>query len=142
MCSPGTSAITFSKLSGEVNTKFGVLATVLQHARSGKLKLLAYLSDVKSGDYPDLPLLRDIVPGYASPPYWMGYLAPAGLPDPLLRRLHGEIVRALNLAEVKARFEALGFAVIANSPAEFRAQLFADVERVGKIVNAAGIQPE
>ena len=137
----GTDALA-NTLSGEVATKWGVLATVLAHMKSGKLRGLAYITDVRSPAYPDLPLLRDLVPGFESPPYWMGYFAPAGLPEPILKRLHGEIVKALRVPDVTRRFEDLGFAVVGNSPAEFRAQLVADVERVGKVVAAAGIKPE
>ena len=137
----GTDALT-NTLSGEVNTKWGVLATVIQHMRSGKLKGLAYLSEYRSPAYPDLPFVKDSVPGYQSPPYWMGYLAPAGLPEPILKRLHGETVKALQLADVRQKFEELGFAVVANSPAEFRVQLQSDLEQVRRVVTAAGIKPE
>ena len=129
-------------LSGEVATKFGVIATVLPHIKSGKLKALAYITEVRSRDFGQLPLVRDSVPGFESPPYWMGYFGPANLPEPILKRLHDEIVRALQMPEVRTRFEDLGFAIVGNSPADFRAILAADVERVRKVVTAAGIKPE
>jgi tripartite-type tricarboxylate transporter receptor subunit TctC len=132
-----------SVMSREVDAYFGVLSGTLPLIKSGKLKILAYVNVRPPVDAdPNVPLLRDVLSGFESPPYWVGYFGPAGLPQPVLRRLNGELVKALTSPEFRPKFEAANNRVGANTPEEFTAALHADLERVGRIVKAAGIQPE
>jgi tripartite-type tricarboxylate transporter receptor subunit TctC len=57
-------------------------------------------------------------------------------------RLNAEIVKAVNSAEVRAKLDATGFAIITNSPEEFAAQIRGSLDLYGRIVKAAGVQPE
>ena len=83
------------------------------------------------------------VPGYEPPPAWSGYLGPAGLPAPLVRRLNEEINKAMAAPQVRDKLEAIGFVVLApNTSAEFAASIRRDLQNVEKIVRAAGIKPE
>jgi tripartite-type tricarboxylate transporter receptor subunit TctC len=130
-------------VSSEVDAYFGVLSGTLPLINAGKLKVLAY-TNVRPpvGDDPKVPLIKDVVPGFENPLYWVGYFGPARLPAPVLRRLNSEFVKGLTSAELKPKFEAQNNPIVANSPEEFTAMLYADLERVAKIVKAAGIKPE
>ena len=137
-----TQAVT-AVLGREVDTYFGVLAGTGTLVASGKLKALAYVNvRPPVGADASVPVVRDVVPGFESPPYWQGYFGPAGMPQPVLRRLNSEFVKALIAPDIRPKFEALNNQVVANSPEEFTAMLYADLERVGRIVKAAGIKPE
>jgi tripartite-type tricarboxylate transporter receptor subunit TctC len=130
-------------LAREVDTYFGVLSGTSTLVSAGKLKVLAYVSvRPPVGDDPKVPLIRDVLPNFESPPYWSGYFGPAGMPQPVLRRLNSELVKQLTSPEFRPQFEAVNNRIVANSPEEFTAMLYADLERVGRIVKAAGIQPE
>jgi tripartite-type tricarboxylate transporter receptor subunit TctC len=130
-------------VSGEVDSYFGVLSGTLPLINAGKLKVLAYVNvrPPVNAD-PKVPLIRDVVPGFENPLYWVGYFGPAGLPAPILRRLNSEYVKTLTSPEFKPKFEAQNNPIVANSPEEFTAMLNADLERVARIVRAAGIKPE
>lgn len=129
-------------VSGEVDTYFGVYVSSAAMLKAGKLKPLAYTNVRPAAAIPNVPLISEVLPGFQSPPYWVGFFGPARLPDTILRRLNSELVKALEPPEVRARWADLGFQVAANSPEEFTAILYADLDRVGRIVKGAGIKPE
>ncbi len=130
-------------VAGEVDSYNGVLSGSLPMISSGKLRVIAYTNVRPSaGDDPKVPLIKDVVPGFNNPLYWVGYFGPARLPGPVLKRLNAEYVKGLTSPELKPKFEAQNNPIVANSPEEFTAMLYADLERVSKIVKAAGIQPE
>jgi tripartite-type tricarboxylate transporter receptor subunit TctC len=82
------------------------------------------------------------VPGFESPPLWGGYLAPAGLPQPVAERLTAEILKALAASDLRARMEDAGLNVVAGTPEMLAATMKSNVARLEKIVKAAGIEPE
>ncbi|MFM9969715.1 MAG: Bug family tripartite tricarboxylate transporter substrate binding protein [Burkholderiales bacterium] len=130
-------------VSGEVDTYFGVYVSSAAMLKAGKLKPFAYTNVRPSaGAIPEVPLINEVLPGFQSPPYWVGFFGPARMPDAILRRLNGELVKALDPPEVRARWADLGFQVAANSSQEFTDILYADLERVARIVKGAGIKPE
>ncbi|MSQ51896.1 MAG: tripartite tricarboxylate transporter substrate binding protein [Betaproteobacteria bacterium] len=130
-------------VAGEVDAYMGVLSGTMPLINAGKLKVLAYTNARPpiNAD-PKIPLIRDVLPAFENPLYWVGYFGPAGLPQPVLRRLNGEYVKALTSPEFRPKFEAQYNPVVANSPEEFTAMLNTYLERVAQIVRAAGIKPE
>jgi tripartite-type tricarboxylate transporter receptor subunit TctC len=73
---------------------------------------------------------------------WNGILAPAGTPAPIIRKLHAEVVRILNLPELRTRLAADAVEPIGNSPEEFAAVIKADVAKWAKVVKTAGMRAE
>jgi tripartite-type tricarboxylate transporter receptor subunit TctC len=93
--------------------------------------------------FPDVPTVGEQVPGYEPPPAWSGYLGPAGMPPPIVRRLNEEINKAMASNEVRDKLELIGFVVLPpNTPEQFAASIKSELQSVGKIVKAAGIRPE
>jgi tripartite-type tricarboxylate transporter receptor subunit TctC len=73
---------------------------------------------------------------------WYGLFAPAQTPKAIVDRLNTEVDRAMNTPAVKDRMTAQGFERLKMTPEEFAAFLRVDLEKWGKVVKAAGIQPE
>ena len=137
-----TPAVT-AVVAGEVDAYIGVLSGSIPMIDAGKLKVLAYVNARPSfKPDPKVPLVAEVVPKFENPLYWVGYFGPARLPDPVLRRLNSEYVRALRSEEFRPKFEAQNNPVVANTPEEFSAMLYADLDRVARIVKGAGINPE
>jgi tripartite-type tricarboxylate transporter receptor subunit TctC len=107
-----------------------------------KLKLLAVLEPKRYARLPEIPALAEILPTYRKSPSWIGLLAPAGLPQAILGRLHAASVRALNASELQVYMEQNSNLIVGNTPEEFGKQMRADMEITGKLVKAIGIQPE
>ena len=81
------------------------------------------------------------MPGYEFSA-WVGMLAPAATPPPVIDALHDHVVRALRTAELAARLTVDGNEVVASSPASFAAVLMAERARWARVVREAGIKLE
>lgn len=137
----GTQALT-DLVALRVDTIFTVMASTRPFAESGKLRYLATLNSSRFAGLPDVPTVRDVVPGFRSVPFWGGYFGPAKLPDTLVQRLHTEFANAIKVPEVTATMERAGLMPVAAGPAAFAATLKEDVEQLRRLVKTVGIQPE
>lgn len=129
-------------ITGQIQVGFSILATVSPFMNSGKLKIIAVNNQQRYPLIPDITTVAEQLPGYEVPPGWMGYLGPAGMPAPVVQRLNTEIVRIMNSADVKAKAANIGFISSTNSPQEFTAMIKSNLATMGKLVKAAGIEPE
>ena len=129
-------------VAGEVSIGFNSLASVLPHLRSGRLKVLAVLEANRYPGLPDVPSIAEALPGFQKPASWFGLFGPAGLPAPTLARLHDELVASLKEPDVHSKIDELAMTVIANTPEQFSAMLKSGIAQYGRLIKAAGIQPE
>ncbi|HUN68592.1 MAG TPA: tripartite tricarboxylate transporter substrate binding protein [Burkholderiales bacterium] len=138
----GGSQIMTDMLGGHIETGFTSTLTVLQHYKSGKLKVLAVAGKARHPSMPDVPTA--IEAGY--PEYetyaWYGMYAPKGTPRDVVGRIQQEIARIVRLPDMQERLNQFGAEPIANSPEEFGAFTRAESDKFAKLVKAAGIQPE
>ncbi len=128
--------------AGQIPVAVVALATALPHARSGKIRILGVVEPKRSKVAPDVPTVGESVPGFAVPASWFGFFGPAGLPEPVLRRLNLEIVKALNTPDAHAKLESAGLPVLGTSPEELADMIKRDLEVFRKIITAGGIRPE
>jgi tripartite-type tricarboxylate transporter receptor subunit TctC len=138
----GASPALAGVIAGEVSIGFNSLASVLPHMRSGKLKVLAVLESKRYPGLPDVPSIAEALPGFEKPASWFGLFGPAALPPQTLVRLHDELVASLKDPDVRSKIDELAMSVIANTPGEFSAMLKSGIDQYGKLIKAAGIQPE
>ena len=129
--------------TGQVQVTFGVLASTVGFIDSGKIKLLAINGSKRYPKYPNVPTVNEQLPGYDRPPGWMAFLGPAGMAQPITRRLHAEIVKGMNDPQVAAMYDKFGLVVeTSESPEAFATELKRQYEKTGALVKAVGIQPE
>jgi tripartite-type tricarboxylate transporter receptor subunit TctC len=129
-------------IAGRIPVSSSIVATAQSYVTSGKARYLAVLNSRRFPRIGDVATVREVLPGFESPPLWSGYLGPAGLPQAIVRRLNTEIVRAVNMPDVQPRLEAAGLLVVGSSPEELLAFEKSDLESLAKIVKAAKIEPE
>jgi tripartite-type tricarboxylate transporter receptor subunit TctC len=127
--------------SGNVSMEFVDLTPALPLIQAGKLKLLAVLSNTRDPDMPDIPSLSETVPGYDAKS-WQGFFAHSGTPKPIVDKLNAALVADLKRPETAKRFDALGIVAQWDTPDEFGAFITEQSAKWGKIIKAAGIQPE
>lgn len=129
-------------LGGEVHLCFGTISTALPHVKSGRLRALAVSTIKRSIAAPDVPTIDEA--GVAGYDYnsWIGLLAPAKTPAPIVSRLHSESVKIMNTPEMKAVLAHEGSEPVVNAPDVFAGIIKAEVARWAKVVQAAGIKPE
>ena len=73
---------------------------------------------------------------------WLGLIAPAGTPRAILERVHGAMIKVLGSPEVKGKFEALGYEVVASTPAEFGEWIRSEMTKWGRVVREQKIALE
>lgn len=127
-------------LSGD--TQFAALpaAAVMGQIRAGKLKALAVATEKRSTALPELPTLREAGIENVFADAWMGFVAPARTPEPILARMREEIVRILAEPDVREKLRGQFMDVVANTPAEFRAAMKSDVDRWRPVIEKNGIK--
>ena len=129
-------------LAGEVPIAMSFPGTVEPYLKTGRLKALAVTSPHRALAWPDIPTVAESgFPGF-DVLSWAGVLAPAGTPPEIIERLHREIVRILNIPEVRNVFLAQSAEPVGNTPEQFAAEIKASVARWAPVVKAAGIKAD
>lgn len=137
----GTPAIT-DVIGGQLPIVAVNALEVQPHVRSGRLKLLAVLSPNRSPIYPDVPTIAESgFPGFEAS-VWYGLVAPAATPRTVVTRLHAEVQKALQTAEVRERMNSVGGEVIPGSTEMFAALIKSERVRYEKLVREANIKPD
>jgi tripartite-type tricarboxylate transporter receptor subunit TctC len=130
-------------LGGRIQVMFDLPQTPLPNIQAGRLKALAITSPQRLALMPDVPTTAEAgLPAFRFGT-WIGLMAPAGTPAPIVKRLHGEIVRVLNLPEVKEAFAQRAMLVSpSESPEAYARMVRSEIERLGEVIRTARIEPE
>ena len=133
----GGGPATIALLAGEVPVMFGG-NSVTGHIKAGKLRGLAVAGKRRSATFPDLPTLSEFFPGLEVTA-WIGIFTTAGVPAPVLSRLHGEINRLLSGADMREKVRSVGgLEPFISTPEEFAALIRAEYAKYGEVVKAVG----
>ena len=129
-------------LGGVVMTAYVVPQVIVAHVNSGKLRALAVAGPSRLALLPGVPTTAEAgLPGIEAI-VWNGIFAPAGTPQPVLRILHREIVKAYNAPDVKKQVLDTGSEVVADTPEEFAAFVRSEGAKWTKVIRDANIKPE
>ena len=107
-----------------------------------KLKALAIIDRQRSRHAPNVPVVTDLLPNFDPFVVWWGLLGPLGLPGPLANRIAAESKKALQQPDVASKLDDLGLDSVGSTPEEFAAMLRQDINAIGTLVKAIGLQPE
>lgn len=137
----GAQAIT-DVIGGQVPLLAMNALEVRPHVLSGKLKVLAVLSPTRSVIFPDVPTIAESgFPGFEAS-VWYALMAPAATPKPIVAKLHAEVQKALNTAEVQGRMTAVGGEVLPGSAEMLAALIHSERQRYEKLIRDANIKPD
>ena len=129
-------------VSGEVQLLSAAAPVAAPLLKSGKLKALAVTSAQPSILHPGLPTVASAgLPGYELVSK-TGLFATGKAPATAINRLNQEIVRTLNVKEMRDKFLAAGIEPVGNSPEEFTGVIRSEIARVGKVIKDAGIRAD
>jgi tripartite-type tricarboxylate transporter receptor subunit TctC len=135
----GTNPSVIDLLAGQVQLTMTGATAVLQHVRAGSLRGIG-VSTLKRLDVaPDIPAIAETLSGFEAS-QWYGIVAPAGLPDEILKRLSSEIRTILRTSEVKQRLETEGAELWDVSPEEFRQHVATEIPRWKEVVEQSKIE--
>jgi tripartite-type tricarboxylate transporter receptor subunit TctC len=125
-------------LGDQVQMMFDAITTMAAQARAGKVKLLATTGKTRSAITPEVPTVAEAgLPGYEAT-IWLGLMAPAGTPRPVLEKLNTEINKVLNTPEVKESWTKQGAVPMGMTIDQFDKFLREDIVKWEKIVKLSG----
>lgn len=134
----GTGPSIADVLGGQVPVTFGNLLPILPLIQAGKLRPLAVTALVRSPALPQVPTMAESgYPGYEAV-NWFGILAPARTPSEIVKRLNAEIIKIVNLPDVKERYASLGAEALTSTPQEAADFIKREIEKWAKIVKISG----
>jgi tripartite-type tricarboxylate transporter receptor subunit TctC len=137
----GAMQITTDVIGGQVMAGIGSYTSMSPLVQSGRMRLIGVTNNMRVPDKPDLPVFADLVPGYDMRG-WFGYVAPAGTPPAIVRRLNEEINRAMQQPDVNAKLVGAGLYIANESPDFYAKFLKAEFAKYGKIVHDIGFKPQ
>jgi tripartite-type tricarboxylate transporter receptor subunit TctC len=129
-------------LGGQVQMMIDAITTMAPNVRAGKLKAMGTTGKARSSVLPDVPTLAEAgVPGYETG-IWLGLMAPAGTPRPVLERLNVEVAKVLSAADVKDSWGKQGAAPMTMTIEQFDRFLREDITKWASVVKATGMKVE
>ena len=127
-------------IGGHVHMMFDAITTMAPNVAAGQVRALGTTGTKRSELTPDVPTVAEAgVPAYEAT-IWLGVMAPAGTPQPIVDKLNAEIAKVINRADVKENWAKQGAVPLVMSPAEFDKYLRADIEKWARVVQKSGIK--
>jgi len=137
----GTGPALTALLGGEYQFNFAGMQAASAQVRGGRLRGLAVTSPKRIAALPDIPAMAEALPGFEVVG-WYGVIGPANMPEPVVAKLHDELVKALNSPDLRERIVADGSEPVGSSPEAFRQFMLADAAKWAKLVKESGAKME
>jgi tripartite-type tricarboxylate transporter receptor subunit TctC len=136
----GSSQAQTDLIGGQVDLTFDTVVSLMPHIKSGKLRPLAVSTLKRSPMLPDVPTLHELGVSNFEVGAWLGLLAPAGTPRPIIDKLNQELNLALDDEGVRNKLMGMGSEILKSTPDEFAAFIRKENERWSKLVRETGAQ--
>ena len=137
----GTAPAVQDVLAGQVQLMFAAIGNVQAHIKAGKLKALGVTSAKRLPEFPDVPAIAEVLPGYESSA-WFGLFGPGRMPPELASRLSDAARKAIVQPDMRKRLDIEGATAVGNSPAQFSTFVDSEIARWAKVVKFSGAKPE
>lgn len=129
-------------MGGQVDMMFDTTVVAGPHIQSGKVRAIAVSSAKRVDSLPDVPTIAESGVANFEVVSWQGIFVPAGVPKPIIDRLHVEIMKILQTTEMQERLKSLGMQPSSMTPDQVSAFQKAEVEKWAQVIKAAGIKLE
>jgi len=137
----GTTLAIQDLIGGQTFMAFETMVATMPYVQAGRLKALGVTTATRASSAPNIPTIAESGLPSFSGNNWYGFVAPANTPKPVIDTLNSEIVRILNLPDVKQTLTTMGAEVVASSSADFSNLIRTEVAKWAKVVKESGIQP-
>jgi len=128
-----------STLGGHVPIAVSALPTAVTYIRGGQLRALGMFSSKRSSALPEVPTMMEATGHDLPADIVNGFIAPAGLPKPIIEFLHRETVKVLSTPDTREKLATMGFDPVASTPEEFAQWIRTEIVRWGKVIRDANI---
>jgi tripartite-type tricarboxylate transporter receptor subunit TctC len=129
-------------IAGHANVSFQNLGAIAEQVKGGRLKALAVTSGKRVATLPDVPTMPEAGVNDLEVYSWQAAAAPKGLPAAVKAKLEAELAASAQSPDVKAKFEAVGFDVVASNGTQFAAFMADEIARWKAVIETGKITPE
>jgi tripartite-type tricarboxylate transporter receptor subunit TctC len=129
-------------LAGRVSAAFGNLPGYVDNVRAGRIRALGVSTLKRSMRLPEVPTIAESGIAAFEVTVWYGLCTPAGVPKPIIAKINADMIKALEMPDLKARLAQLGVDPGTSTPEQFTAFIKSETAKWAKVVKQAGIQPQ
>lgn len=138
----GTALAVADLVAGQIQVCFADMVPAVPQIKAGRARALAVTSEQRSALFPDLPTLAESNVPVKVGQTWWSVMAPKGTPRPIIDRLNAAVAHLITLPDVKERFATLGVFPVHTTPEAVIERIKTDTPEFGKVLRAAGVEPE
>jgi tripartite-type tricarboxylate transporter receptor subunit TctC len=128
-------------MGGHVQFGFDAAAIGLPHVKSGRLRAIATTGPARLSFLPDVPRMNETLPDFEVV-NWYGMVLPAGASREVVRRLHTEVINAMNVPDIREKLIAQGTDPVGSTPEAFGAFMKSETAKWAGVIKAANIRAE
>jgi tripartite-type tricarboxylate transporter receptor subunit TctC len=135
----GSTGMRTDILSGQIQILFDSIPTMVAQIKAGKVRALGTSGKTRSPILPDVPTIEEAgVPGFQAT-LWVGLMAPAGTPQPIIDKLNREISKIVTRPDIKAAWQAQGAEPVTMTQPQFKAFMEAQIAKWADVIKANNI---
>ncbi|MBC7779758.1 MAG: tripartite tricarboxylate transporter substrate binding protein [Proteobacteria bacterium] len=128
-------------VAGTLQVVFSDMAPALSQVKAGKLRPIATTGARVTPLMPDVPTANEVLPGFEIVNWW-GLFAPANTPKEIVARLNTEVVRTMQMSDVREKFATLGVEAVSTTPGELTAMVKSEIAAFSRLIKSANIRAE
>ena len=137
----GSTGMRTDILSGQIQILFDSVPTMAPMIRAGKVRALGTSGLTRSPILPDVPTIAEAgVPGFQAT-LWVGFMAPAGTPEPIVEKLNREITKVVTRSDIKVAWEKTGATPVSMTQSNFKKFMDAQISKWADVIKANRITP-
>jgi len=137
----GSTGMRTDILSGQIQILFDSVPTMAPMIRAGKVRALGTSGLTRSPILPDVPTIAEAgVPGFQAT-LWVGFMAPAGTPEPIVEKLNREITKVVTRPDIKVAWEKTGATPVSMTQSNFKKFMDAQISKWADVIKANRITP-
>jgi tripartite-type tricarboxylate transporter receptor subunit TctC len=129
-------------VAGQIDMVFSDMVPAMPQIKGGKLRALAVTSEQRSPTLPDLPTMVEAGVKEPIPDTWWAMLAPRGTPAAIISRLNADLAQIVKLPDVQEKYAGLGVFTVHTTPERVMELVRIETPKMGKILKAAGVEPD
>ncbi len=129
-------------VAGQIEMSFSDMVPAVPQVKAGRLRALAVTSEQRSHALPDVPTMAEAGVKETFPQSWWAVVAPKGTPAAIINTLNADIAQMMKLPDVQQRYQELGVFTVHSAPERVLELVKTGSPQMGKILKAAGVQPE
>jgi tripartite-type tricarboxylate transporter receptor subunit TctC len=129
-------------VAGQIELSFSDMVPAVPQIKAGRLRGLAVTTAERSPAIPDVPTMAEAGVAHPFPIQWWALAGPKGLPAAVVNRINAELAQIMKLPDVRDRYVTLGIFTAHTTPERMMEMVRSEIPEVGRILKAAGIEPD